>query len=140
MKTVLLVAVALYTSQPTVGPADGTWVAEFAGRTFIKLQLTSSNGTVTGAISLGNFEVDGQGVVRRADEAPLKLTPIVNVAMSGTSLRFSKRNESDADRFALRWLDAGRAELEVLLNAEDREELAASGVTAPKPIPLRRLN
>ena len=53
-------------------------------------------------------------------------------------MTFSRKDTTDTDRFELRMLEGGRAELHMLLNESDRKELAASGIPTPKPIPLTR--
>jgi hypothetical protein len=82
--------------------------------------------------------VDAQGVVKRADAAPPDLTPIFDVTPSGTTLTFFRKDGNDTDQFVLRVRDDAGADLEFLLNDEDRQELAASGVPLPKPIRLRK--
>ena len=140
MKALFLVAAiaALSVSQSAVGPIAGRWAATFEGRTFIRLELKTVNGAMTGAMSIGNFELDAQGLVRRADEAPPDLTPIFDVTLRGSNVTFSRKDVDDADQFLLRVLDTGDADLELLLTDEDREELAASGVPIPKPIHLTK--
>jgi hypothetical protein len=135
----LVVAIAaLSVGQPAGGSIAGSWVAEFEGRTFIRLELRTVNGALTGGLSIGNFEVDTQGVVKRASDAPRKLTPIFDVTLRGSNMTFSRKDVDDTDQFGLRLLDTGDADLQFLLNDEDREALAASGVPIPKPIRLTR--
>ena len=133
-----LTLVALSTGQPASGPIAGAWTAAFEGRTFIRLDMKAVDGTFAGGISLGNFEVDQQGLVNRADAAPLTLTPISGVTMKGSTVAFVLKDGNDTDRFELRLLDGGDADLHFLLNDEDRRQLASSGVPVPKPIRLTR--
>jgi hypothetical protein len=93
---------------------------------------------ITGGISLGNFEVDGQGLVRRADEAPPVLTPILDVKRRASILTFSRRDGASTDRFEVRLLDDVGTELQFLLDHEDLSDLAASGTPTPKPIHLTK--
>jgi hypothetical protein len=135
----LVVAVAvLSVGQPAGGPIAGSWAAEFEGRTFIRLELKTVNSVLTGGISIGNFEVDAQGAVKRADDAPRQLTPIFDVRLRGSNMTFSRKDVDDTDQFSLRLLDTGDADLQFLLKDEDREALAASGVPIPKPIRLSK--
>ena len=135
----LAVAIAaLSAGQPTGGPPTGSWTAEFAGRTFIRLELKTVNGAIAGGISLGNIEVDAQGLVRRADDAPPSLKPIFDVTLRGSTVTFFLKDEHDTDRFEFRLLDTGGGDLEFFLRDADREELAAIGVPPPKPIRLRK--
>jgi hypothetical protein len=140
MKALFLVVAiaALSVGQPAGGSIAGSWAAEFEGRTFIRLELKTVNGALTGGLSIGNFEVDAQGVVKRASDAPRKLTPIFDVTLRGSNMTFSRKDVDDTDQFVLRLLDTGDADLQFLLNDEDREALAASGVPIPKPIRLTR--
>ena len=140
MKTLLLVAVITGVSPGQSGdrPIAGSWTAQFEGRTFLRLELKAVNGTITGGLSVGNIEVDSQGAVRRADAPPRDLTPIFDVTQHASTLTFSRKDGADTDRFELRLLDAGGAELGFLLDDADRQELEASGTPAPKPIHLTK--
>ena len=140
MKTVALVVALTAVSARQSGGASiaGFWTAQFEGRTFLRLELKTVNGTVTGGISLGNIEVDKQGALRRVDESPRELTPIFDVTQIASTVTFSRKDGADTDRFEFRSLEAGRAELKLLLNDADREELAASGIPTPKPIALTK--
>jgi hypothetical protein len=139
MKALLLVvAIAALLGQSGGGPIAGSWTAEFDGRTFIRLELKTVNGAIEGALSFGHIELDAQGTVNRADDAPQTLTPIFDVTLRGSTLTFSRKDVDDTDKFLLRLLDTGGADLELLLNDEDREELAAIGVKTLKPIRLTK--
>jgi hypothetical protein len=124
--------------QPASGQIAGSWTAAFEGRTFIRLDLKAAEGTLTGGISLGNFEVDQQGLVSRADAAPPTLTPISRVTIKGSTVTFVLKAGNDTDAFELRLLENGGADLHFLLNDEDRRQIAASGVPVPRPIRLTR--
>ena len=89
-------------------------------------------------MAIGNFEVDAQGMVKRAEELPAVLTPIFGVTQRGSTLSFSRKDVAETDRFELRLLDAGHADLRFLLTDADRKELAANGVPTPKPIRLTK--
>lgn len=129
---------ALSVSQPAGGPIAGSWTAKFEGRTFIRLEITTVDGAIAGGISVGDFEVDPQGVVRRADAAPLQLKPIFGVTMKGSTVTFFMKDVNDTDKLELRLLENTGADLQFLLNDEDRKNLAASGVPIPKPIRLTK--
>jgi hypothetical protein len=133
---IALTIAALSAAQPPSGPLSGSWTAAFEGRTFIRLDIKAVDGGFAGSISLGNFEVDPQGLVSRADAAPLTLKPISGVTMKGSTLTFVSKDGNDTDRFELRLLEGGAAELHFLLNDEDRRQLVESGVPVPKPIRL----
>ena len=140
MKTLaLVVAIAAVSSvQSDSTSIAGSWTARFDGRTFVTLELKTANGTITGGISMGNFEVDSQGVVRRADESPRALTAIFDVKLRASLLTFSRKDGDSTNRFEVRLLDGGDAELRFLVDDEDLEELAADGIPAPKPIHLAK--
>ena len=140
MKTLaLVVAIAAVSSvQSDSTSIAGSWTARFDGRTFVTLELKTANGTITGGISMGNFEVDSQGAVRRADESPRALTAIFDVKLRASLMTFSRKDGASTDRFEVRLLDGGDAELRFLLDDEDREEFAADGIPTPKPIHLKK--
>jgi hypothetical protein len=140
MKTLaMLVAIAAVSAvQSDTAPIAGSWIAQFDSRTFVRLELKTANGTITGGISLGNFEVDSQGAVRRADECPRALTAIFDVKLRASLMTFSRKDGASTDRFEVRLLDGGDAELRFLLDDEDLEEFAADGIPTPKPIHLTK--
>ena len=142
MKTLALVVAmtAVSACQSGSGAIAGTWTAQFEGRTFLRLELKTANGAITGGMSVGNIEVDHQGALRRVGELPRDLMPIFDVTQRASTVTFSRKDSanSDPDRFELRLLEAGHAELQFLPSDADRKELAASGVPTPKPIPLAR--
>lgn len=134
----LLMALGFVPGGQAATPAEGSWTAQFKGTTFVRLEIKSANGGFTGGISLGKFEVDDRGEVRRADASPPGLTPISDVTQRGSVLLFLLKEGDEPDRFELRVVEGGRAELRLLLNEDDRGELAASGITAPGPILLTK--
>jgi len=145
MKKTLTVTLALVVAIATVsaGQSDGasiagSWTARFDGRTFLRLELKTDSGTITGALGIGNIEVDRQGEISRADDSPRSLTPIFDVKRRASILTFSRKDGDSIDRFEVRLLDATNAEFKILLDDEDRKQLAESGVPAPKPIHLAK--
>lgn len=140
MKALLLALTipALFVGQPPNGPVAGSWTAKFEGRTFIRLELKTVNGAISGGIRLGNIEVDRQGMVKRADAAPLNLIHIFDVTRKGATVTFSIKEGNDTDQFELRLLENGDADLQFLVTDQDRKELAAEGVPPPKPIRLTK--
>jgi hypothetical protein len=76
--------------------------------------------------------------VRRVDGLPPGLKPISDVTQRGSSLVFLVKEGDEPDRFEFRLVEGGRAELHLLLNEADREELAASGIPTPRPILLTK--
>jgi hypothetical protein len=140
MKALFLIAsvAALAVGQAAGGSIEGTWTAEFERRTFIRLELKTVNGKMVGGISMGNFAVDAQGGVSRADAAPRDLKPISDVRLSGSTVTFSLKEGDDEDEFVLRLGDNAGAELQILPNEEDRKEMLASGLPLPKPIRMTK--
>jgi hypothetical protein len=139
MKTLaLVIALTALSGQSGGTSGDGAWIAQFEGRTFLRLELKTVDGATTGGLAIGNIELDKQGALRNVGELPRTLTPIFDVTQQPSLMTFSRTDGSDTDRFELHVLGAGRAELRFLLSDEDREELAADGVPAPKPIALTR--
>ena len=117
----------------------GTWTADLKGTTYVRLELEPFDGTLRGRIALGNIQLDGQGQVAKAEPAPSRLTPLIDVSLRITGISFSRRDVTDIDRFEMRLLDGETAELLFLPTDEDRKELAAAGIGVPKPVRLKRL-
>jgi hypothetical protein len=133
---ILVVAMTALPAAQANAPAAGSWTAEFAGKTFVRLELKNANGAVAGGISVGDIELDKQGAIKKAGESPHSLTPIFDAAMRGPILTFARKDGRDTDRFELRVLDDGSAELTFVLDDASRKELAASGISEFKPIHL----
>jgi hypothetical protein len=116
----------------------GTWTAEFDGKTYVRLELKATDGTLAGRISLGNIQLDKKGDVNKAEDAPPTLTPIFDVRLRDRVLSFSHQDSHDTDHFELRLVGNTAAELRFLPTAEDLKELAKEGIPAPKPIRLKK--
>ena len=137
----LAVAVAAMSAAQSGGASiTGSWTAQFEGRTFLRLDLKLVDGTIIGAMSSGNIEVDKQGAVRRVTDVPRELRPIFDVTYRESTVTFFRKDTDDSapDRFELRLVDPTHAELHVFLSAEDLKGLADAGVPPPKPIPLTK--
>ena len=138
MKSLAFVVVLLLTGQTGAPAVAGTWTAQFEGRMFVRLQLETAKGTLTGGLAIGDIEMDKTGALKKVGPLPRDLTPIFDVKQSGSVLTFSRRDTNSIDRFELRVLDEGRSELRLLLSDEDLKELTAEGVPTPRPIVLTR--
>jgi hypothetical protein len=139
MKTLTLFAMMCAAAISQSGPSvAGIWIAQLDGRTFVRLELADASGNIKGGIALGNIEFDKSGAVGKAGEPPRNLTTISETAQRGAVVTFSVASSDDADRFEFRLIDAGRAELRLLVSDDQREELADMGIPALKPIPLTR--
>ena len=84
---VVLVVMAALAAPAADQQMVGSWTAQFDGTTYVRLDLRSSNGTLTGGISLGSIELDKTGVPVRVGEAPRVLSPIVEVTSTDTTVR-----------------------------------------------------
>ena len=138
LRTMLVVMLAFAGTQSSRQAYLGQWTAQFGGATYVRLQLTESNGTVGGRISLGNIELTPHGELRRAEEAPSTLAPLFDVVLRDTMLTFARKDVEDTDRFEMRLLKGNAAELTFVITDEFRRELAAEGLPIPKPFPLTR--
>jgi hypothetical protein len=130
-----LVALSLGQSLESYG---GTWIAEFKGTAFVRLELSVTGGTLGGRIALGDIEVDAEGRVKAARPAPDRLTPIFDVAVRNSVVSFSRKNGNDTDRFEMR-LSGSEAELRFILDEEALKEVTDEGIPPPKPVPLKRV-
>jgi hypothetical protein len=135
---VVVASVAASPGQSRVALLTGRWTAQFDGRTFVRLELKAVDGTFTGGLSLGNVEVDKQGALRRVGDAPRELKPIFDVTHGDSTVTFSRKDVDETDRFELRLLPAGQAQLKMLLTEGTLKELAASGIPDPKPFVLTK--
>jgi hypothetical protein len=138
LRLVLVLAGALF--QPAAAHFAGTWVADFNGVTFVRLELRTANGRLAGALSIGSeIRVDSNGVVDRVQEAPKTLLLISEVAIAGNVLSFTREDGDNPDRFRVRLTGDNTAELTIVLSEDELADLKAEGVPLPKPIPLRKL-
>jgi hypothetical protein len=140
MKTLALIVAAFVMAgtQSAAPSVAGIWTAQFEGRVFVRLELTGASGAVKGGITLGNVEFDKAGAVRRATNAPSELKPISDVAQRGSVLTFAVAGSDEDDRFEFRVLDAGGAELRLILSDEMRDEMLEQGIKTLQPILLTR--
>jgi hypothetical protein len=132
----LLIALAVVPSGQTSTSVVGTWIAQFEGTTFVRLELNTANGGITGSIGLGNIELDEKGAVRRVAATPSGLKPISDATQRGSILTFLLKGGDEPERFEFRLLEGGRAELHVLLSDDDLEELKEAGIATFLPIVL----
>ena len=116
----------------------GTWIAEFDGTAFVRLELDVTGGALGGRIALGDMEVDADGRVKAAKEAPNRPTPIFDVVVRDSTVSFSRKDGNDTDRFEVH-LNAGEAELRFILDEETLKELTDEGIAVPKPVRLKRV-
>jgi hypothetical protein len=139
MPAALLAAVLVALSfGQSLEPYRGTWVAEFDGTAFIRLELDVTGGALGGRIALGDMEVDADGRVKAAKEAPNRPAPIFDVVVRDSILSFSRKDGNDTDRFEVH-LNGSAAELRFVLDEDTLEELTDAGIAVPKPVQLKRV-
>lgn len=138
LATLLIALAVVPIGQTGTTSVVGTWIAQFEGTTFVRLELNTANGGITGRIGLGNIELDKKGAVRRVEATPSGLKPISDVTQRGSTLMFLLNDGDEPDRFEFRLLEGGRAELHVLLSDDDLEELKESGIETFRPILLTK--
>jgi hypothetical protein len=141
MKPAILLVTALVigaaqTSNPSFA---GTWTAEHANQTFVRLELEGAGAAIGGRMSLGDIELDKSGQVKLAKAAPPNPTPIFDVAERAGKLTFARKDGRDTDRFELKLVDGTTAELTFVLTEASRKELAAQGISEFKPLRLKKL-
>lgn len=138
IRTLVAAALALTFAQAGGQAYTGRWTAELAGRIYVRLELSLTNGALGGKISLGNIEADAKGEINKVEIAPRESTPLFDVKVRESVLSFSRKDGNDTDHFEMRLGDKGAAELRFLLSETDLKELAAAGISAPKPIGLKK--
>jgi len=136
-QTLLASVLAVVFAQGSDRWYEGKWTAEFDRVTFVRLELSSTNGKPGGRISLGNVEVNADGGLRLVSPAPEGLSEIFDVVQRGAVVSFSLKDSHDVDRFEIHQVGA-HAELWFLLSDDTRTELAAEGIPVPKPIRLTK--
>ncbi|HYN08962.1 MAG TPA: hypothetical protein VES67_16385 [Vicinamibacterales bacterium] len=138
---VVAVAIALAIQTPNPAPVQsyaGTWTAELAGATYVRLELEAATDALRGKLSLGNMQVDKQGQVSKAENAPRESTPLTEVVRRDSHLSFSRKDGEETDHFQMRLLGPETAELVFLPTEEFKKELADAGIPLPKPIRLKK--
>lgn len=140
MKSGILLALAIVigATQTSNQSFAGTWTAEHAGQTFVRLELEGAGATLGGRISLGDIELDKTGQVKTAKAASPNATPIFDVAERAGRLTFAHKDGRDTDRFELKMIDATSAELTFVLTEASRKELVSQGIAEFKPLKLTK--
>jgi len=137
MQLVLLMGLALLASVQAGTQFAGTWTAEHAGATFVRLELRAASGPPAGELALGDVQVDAKGVVSKAAPAPSTGAAIFDVVVKGSTLSFARKDGNDTDRFEATRI-GDELELRFILTEEFRKELAAEGIAELKPVRLHR--
>jgi hypothetical protein len=133
----VVAALALTFGQAASQQVVGTWIMSLRGETCARLELQTTNGTLSGRISLGSVHVDDQGDVDRVLAPATNYTPLFDIVNRDGVLFFARKDGDDTDRFELR-VTGDTAQLTFLLTDEFRQQVKDDGIAAPKPITLTR--
>ena len=133
----MAVALTLALGQPAPQSFAGTWIAALDGRTYARLELRESGGTLADRIGLGAIHVDKDGIVDTVLEPATNFTPIFDVTARGGIVAFARKDGDGTDRFEIQIVD-GSVQLTFIASAEDLETIAREGVPFPKPVRLTR--
>jgi hypothetical protein len=136
---IALAAAVITAAQTSPQPYAGTWTADLAGQTYVRLELNVANGALGGRISLGNIHVGAEGEVTQVLALARDFTPVENVVLRDDDLTFTRRDGDDTDHFEMRVAPDGNVQLTFVPTDEDRAELAREGIPVPKPIALRKV-
>ena len=104
---------------------------------YVRLELRTVNGELSGSISLGNIEMNKDSSIRKAEAAPRTPSPIFDISRKGPVIAFSSKDGSEANHFEFE-LRGAEAELRFILSDELRQEIASEGLPMPKPFRLKR--
>ena len=131
-------AVGVMLAQSAAQPYIGTWAADLNGNTYVRLELTTTGGALGGRIALADIHLNSQGEVEAVLGAAPGFTPIFDVVLRDATLTFARKDGDDTDRFEMRLITSGAAQLTFVPTDADREELARAGVPLPKPVRLKK--
>jgi len=130
----MVVLLLLFTNQITSQRFAGTWLADHAGTTYVRLVLRGADDALAGTLSLGDVQVDERGEVKTVT-AVKSAGPVFDVRVNGAVLSFARKDGDDTDRFEMRLTGADGAELTLLVSEADRQ---AAGVSSLRPFRLTR--
>jgi hypothetical protein len=133
----VLATLALTFGQAGSQQFAGTWTMSLSGETFARLELQTTNGTLSGRISLGSMHVDDRGDVDRVLAPATSYTALFDLALRDGVLFFARKDGDDTDRFEMR-VSGDTAKLRFLLTDEFRQQLKDDGIAAPNDITLTR--
>jgi len=139
MRTISIAAAAvgLMLNQSATPSYVGTWTASIAGNTFIRVELSQTNGVTGGRIGLGDISVTANGDVKTGGPIT-RMLPVSDVVLRGSTLSFASRDGDDTDHFEMQLVSNQSALLRIILTDEDIRSGAELGVPPPKPIPLNK--
>ena len=134
MPQMMAILLLLFTNQVTSQRFAGTWLADHAGTTYVRLVLSGADDALTGTLSLGDVQVDDRGEVKTVT-AVKSAGPVFDVRVNGAVLSFARQDGDDTDRFEVRLTGVDNAELTFVVSEADRQ---AAGVSSLKPFRLTR--
>ena len=134
MARMMVVLLLLFTNQGTSQRFAGTWMADHAGTTYVRLVLRGADDALSGTLSLGDVQVDDRGEVKTVT-AVKSAAPVFDVRVNGEVLSLARKDGADTDRFEVRLTGADSAELMFSLSEADRQ---AAGVPSVRPFRLTR--
>ena len=135
----LIALLGMAAFQPAAAAMSGTWVAEYQGKTFVRLELKAADNTLAGTIQTGNVRFDDKGDVNGVTELPITPTPLHDIVVKGQSMTFMRPEGTDAEHFRFTMLGADQAELLFLPSEEDLQELKEAGISSLKPFRLHKI-
>jgi hypothetical protein len=138
--TLLAAAFVFAFAQSDAQPFAGTWTAALAGQIYAQLELKVTGGSIGGQIRLGAIHFGREGTVEAVMQTAQHSTPtpIFDVNLRNGVLSFARRDGDGIDRFEMQLVN-GDGRLTLLLNADDRAELASQGVSTVQPLTLKRV-
>ena len=141
MKPAVLLAAAFVigATQTSNQSYAGTWTAEHAGQTFVRLELQVTGNAIGGRLSLGDVEVDKTGQLKTVTAPKREPKPIFDVAERAGTLTFAHKDGEETDRFEMKLIDATTAELALVITEEMRKDMASEGISDFKPFKLKKL-
>jgi hypothetical protein len=138
MRSVAIAFVGLVLGQPG-NVLSGNWTANFQGTTYVRLSFAEGATAPQGTMSIGqSIHVDDEGNVDRVTAASSAPTRMRDIRWNDGVLSFGINDGPDVDRFEFRLIDAGHAELVMILSEEERRQAAAERIPLPKPFRLTK--
>jgi hypothetical protein len=135
----VLATLALTFGQAGSQQVAGTWTMSLRGQTYARLELQTTNGALSGRMSLGAIHLNDQGEIDEVLEPAATFVPLFDIVNRDGVLTFAARdpNDGETDRFELR-VNGETAQLSFLFTDEFRQQLKEDGIAAPKPVTLTR--
>jgi hypothetical protein len=110
----------------------GTWQAQFQGKTFLTIKLTSQDGKLTGTVSHANVQVDQNGELTSAEPGTGE-DPVIDAKLDGNTLLLTSKDQQSQNT----------AQFQITLTGTDQAEVQQLGKisgTTPKSWKLERVH